>query len=104
MPRLRYAATARADLSEIAEYIAKENPQAAGRVIASIRRTCRSIAERPGIGRNRPDIAPGFYSFPVGSYVVFYRVCSETVEVLSVLHGARDIERVFSEQKAGITG
>lgn len=96
MPRLRYAAKARADISVITEYIAKDNPPAAGRVLASIRGACRSLADRPGLGRKRPELSADLYSFPMGSYVIFYRVSTE-VEILSVLHGARDIPKLIGE-------
>jgi toxin ParE1/3/4 len=33
--------------------------------------------------------------FPVGNYVIFYRDTSEHIEIVRVLHGARDIENLF---------
>jgi Plasmid stabilisation system protein. len=33
----------------------------------------------------------------VGSYVVFYRLRGDVVEIAAVLHGARDIERIMRE-------
>jgi toxin ParE1/3/4 len=36
-------------------------------------------------------------SFPVGSYVIFYRPIEEGIEVIRVLHSARDIEDIFAD-------
>jgi toxin ParE1/3/4 len=40
-------------------------------------------------------MAPGLRSFPVGNYVVFYRIVPEGIELVRVLHGARDLRRLF---------
>jgi toxin ParE1/3/4 len=34
-------------------------------------------------------------SFPFGRYIIFYRVVSGAIEIVRVLHGARDIENIF---------
>jgi len=47
-----------------------------------------------GGGRSLPSISR---SFAVGSYVVFYRLRGDVVEIAAVLHGARDIERIMRE-------
>jgi toxin ParE1/3/4 len=44
------------------------------------------------------DLKPGFRSFPVNNYVVFYRIGSGEVQVLRVLHGSRDAQAVFGEE------
>jgi toxin ParE1/3/4 len=36
--------------------------------------------------------APALRRRPFGSYLIFYRVGTETVEVVHILHGARDYE------------
>jgi toxin ParE1/3/4 len=98
MPRLRFTPTARIDLQEIADFIAEDNAGSAGRVLAGLRRSCRRLASLPGMGRLRPDIGPKVQSFPAGSYVIFFRRRSDSVEILAVLHGARDIERVMGDR------
>jgi len=34
-------------------------------------------------------------SFPVGQYVIFYRVAVDAVEIVTVIHGARDLDSLF---------
>jgi toxin ParE1/3/4 len=47
------------------------------------------------MGRAREELLPGIRSFPFERYVVFYRVVKKTVEIVRLLHGARDIENIF---------
>jgi len=50
-----------------------------------------------GLGRfplRHPEVAPGLRRRAVGPYVVFYRVAEE-VEIVRVLHGARDAGTVL---------
>ncbi|MGP8156928.1 MAG: type II toxin-antitoxin system RelE/ParE family toxin [Candidatus Acidiferrales bacterium] len=54
------------------------------------------LANFPNIARRRDeDLRPDLRSFPVGEYVVFYRVRDEDVLILRVLRGSRDIEALF---------
>lgn len=50
------------------------------------------LADNPGAGRDRNDIVAGIRSFPVGRYLLFYRMLADGVELVRVLHGARDID------------
>jgi toxin ParE1/3/4 len=50
------------------------------------------LATHPNSGRARDeDLRPGLRSFPVGEYVIIYRIQDEKVLVLRVLRGSRDI-------------
>jgi toxin ParE1/3/4 len=49
----------------------------------------------PGIGRQREDLAPRLRGFPFGNYVIFYRPMENGVEIVRVLHGARDLPPLF---------
>ena len=51
---------AEANLDEIANYIAENNPERAITFIREIVAHCHRIANRPGVGRARPDIGPEF--------------------------------------------
>ena len=48
----------------------------------------------PGMGQNRDDLGPGLRCFVVSPYVVYYRPVEDTIEVLRILHGARDIRNI----------
>lgn len=100
MPRLHYSDAARSDLYEIAAHIAEDSQTAAGRVVANLERACLSIAQQPGIGRKRPDLAPDLNGFPVGNYVIFYEKTGDVVVIVRVLHGARDLPALFAPNPA----
>ena len=55
MARLTITGNARADLQEIRDYIAKDNPRAARRVVLRLRAKARMLAETPGMGRSREE-------------------------------------------------
>jgi len=97
MPHVLRTAQAATDLLEIWVYIAQESSmEVADRVLGTVDQKCQALAEQPGIGRRRDELAPGLRSLPVGSYVVFYRGRENGIEVIRVLHGARDIEALFN--------
>lgn len=87
--RLRYTLRARADLVEIYEYIAQENPQAASRVIQIIRKAAEALQQNPLVGR--AGRVAGTRELTVGRFpfMLAYRVMAEEVQILSVIHTAR---------------
>jgi antitoxin ParD1/3/4/toxin ParE1/3/4 len=95
MRRFRLTEAARGDLAEIAQYIARDDPEAARRVLRRMREAMHLLAERPAIGHIRPDLAPEPIRFwPVFSYLIVYQPDSRPLQVLRVLHGARDLPRL----------
>ena len=79
------------DLLEIGFYIAKDNLKSAEETLLLIDQKCRLLLRSPEMGRQREELAAGLRSFPAGSYLIFYRVIQDGIEVIRVLHGARDI-------------
>lgn len=95
MPAVLRTSQANLDLVEIALRIAKENPTAAERWLNSIDKKCQMLAQMPDLGRRRSDLAPELRGLPVGSYVIFYRPIPDGIQIIRVLHGARDIPPLF---------
>ncbi|MFM8444870.1 MAG: type II toxin-antitoxin system RelE/ParE family toxin [Methylococcus sp.] len=75
--------------------IAQDNPTAATRQLRRIEDQCQQLANHPQMGPARRDIAPELRYFPVGSYLILYRILPGAIEVVRVLHGARDISALF---------
>lgn len=94
---VRYTRSPRAadDLVEIWNYIAKDNPVAADRLLDRIDQLCQTLMEYPYMGRERPDIMVGIHSFAVNKYVIYYRHIEVGIEVIRVLHAARDVHSEF---------
>jgi toxin ParE1/3/4 len=96
MARLTITESARADLQEIRDYIANDNPAAARRLVERLRAQARKLAQTPGIGRRREDLRYDLFSFPVGRHVLFYRSQPGGIVLVRVIHGARDLPALFS--------
>lgn len=88
-------AKAEDDLVDIWVYIAQDSPAAADRVLDNIDGKCRLLADNPLLGPARPDIASGLRYFPVGSYLILYREIVGGIEVVRVVHGARNLPDLF---------
>jgi toxin ParE1/3/4 len=86
---------AREDLIEIWQFISQDSVEAADNLLDSFVEKFELIADRPQAGCARPELARNLRSFPVGRYVIFYRLSRNVVEIVRVLHGARDIYAVF---------
>jgi len=92
---LRISPRAAADLIEIWGYIADDSVANADAFIDKLYETLQVLGRQPGSGRRREELAPGMQSFPFGRYVIFYRALKDAIEIVRVLHGARDIESIF---------
>jgi len=95
MKRYRLTPKAEKDLDEISDFIAADDPAAAIRLLDSIEARCQALAEMPGTGRGREELAPNLRSSHVGKYIIFYRPEDEGVEVIRVIHGNRDLPKQF---------
>jgi toxin ParE1/3/4 len=86
------------DLDDIWYYVATKSGSldVADRFIDSITDRFFLLASHPNLGRARDeDLRPGLRSFPVGKYVIIYRIQDEDVLILRVLRGSRNIEAMF---------
>jgi len=87
--RVRWLRKALANLEEEGQYIAKDDPAAAARVVLRILRAVELLKENPAMGR--PGRVTGTRELIVTEtpYIVPYRVREDVVEILRVFHGAR---------------
>jgi addiction module RelE/StbE family toxin len=87
--RVRWLRRARQQLDEAGAYIARDNPEAADRLVQRIRNAVERLADNPLMGRNGRVIGTRELVVTGTSYIVAYRVRGQTVEVLAVHHAAR---------------
>jgi toxin ParE1/3/4 len=89
------------DLDRYALRIARENPDAAFRFLEAAEKACTLLGAQPHLGHQeqfrkltgiRSWRIPGF-----DKYLIFYRVSSDAIEVLRLIHGARDLPRFFKK-------
>jgi toxin ParE1/3/4 len=90
-PRIVRSPLVARDLLEIWAFIAADNPPAADRLLDRLREAMETLSEHPLMARARPELGDGMRSFPVGSYVVFFRPLSDGIHVVRVLSGFLDI-------------
>jgi toxin ParE1/3/4 len=65
--------------------------------IDRFRATCDSLDSFPEMGKSRANLAPNLRSIVEGNYLIFYRPTSSGVEIVRVLHGARNLEALLGE-------
>jgi toxin ParE1/3/4 len=95
MARVTRRPLAAADILDIWLYIAEDSIEQADRWVDRLDEKLRLLATQPLMGRAREELAAGLRSFPFGRYVIFYVPIDQGVDVVTVLHGARDIDAVF---------
>ena len=94
MPVIRIRPRAKIDLAEIWDYIAEDNEARADSFVSSIDQKFQVLANQPALGRARDELVAGLRSFPTGRYVIYYQAMTNGVDIVRVLHGARDVEAV----------
>jgi toxin ParE1/3/4 len=97
MPEIILEDAAREDLIDIWQYIARDNPQAADRMLDRIWDGFRVVAKFPQGGTLRPELALNLRCYTVGNYVIYFRPLIDGIEVARVLHGARDVDAIFEQ-------
>lgn len=93
MSRFIFSLLAQQDLQQIHDYIADDNPEAASALIDRIEKRCTSLSAK--IGKNREQIENGLRSISEGKYLIFFQEVEGSILIVRVLHGAREIERLF---------
>jgi toxin ParE1/3/4 len=93
--RVHRSPLAEQDYREIWRYIARDNEDAASRLLQTIDRKLELYAENPAMGTKREMLAPGLRSFPIGKYLAFYRIVSDGIQLVRVLHGARELKKLL---------
>jgi toxin ParE1/3/4 len=95
MMRPRFSPTARRDLRQILDYITQDKPIAAAEWVAKIEERCWQLAQFPYTGTACPDLLPNLRCASVGAYVIFFLPQNDGIKVVRVVHGARDVNRLF---------
>jgi toxin ParE1/3/4 len=95
MSRPYFSPSSLKDLQQILEYIARDKPGAALRHVERLEAECWMLAKNPEMGTLHNDLLPNLRAWSVGRYVVFFRPESDGIDVVRVVHGARDFPSLF---------
>jgi toxin ParE1/3/4 len=88
---------ARLDLKSIAKYTEKEHGKdQRNKYLKKIDKIFSLIVENPNLGTSCFHIRDGYYKYPIGKHIIFYRKITESnIEVVRVLHNRVYIETKF---------
>jgi toxin ParE1/3/4 len=91
------------DLMEIATYISYDNLDAGDQFLYAAESTFQRIAKNPGVGRlcnfKDPSVAQ-LRQYPVKgfkNYLVLYELTETVIDIVRVVHGARNFEQLLLE-------
>ncbi len=93
-------------IDDNAEHLAQDNPDATRRFLTASEETFQQLLVNPGLGRVREHLNPklkGMRSWRIGSiekWLTFYRPTDDGIEVVRILHGARDLAPLLSDEEA----
>lgn len=95
MTRVAVSRQAEIDLDDITDYISRENPERGVSFAYELQARFNDIAERPLSFTPRAEWGDGKRSATHGRYVIIFHTFENFVEILRVVHGARDIDGMF---------
>lgn len=94
--KVAWTQAAQADLEEISDYIKTDNPARAASFVNEIVDAGDAIADMPRAFPLVPRLEQrGIRHRTFGRYLIFYRIEAEQVQILHVVHGARDYIRLL---------
>lgn len=85
------------DLNEIADYFAENNLEAGERFFQAFNRKCQQLVAFPNIGKSYAEIRPDLRGLSLEGYVIFYRILEDSIEILRVVSGRRNLPALFKE-------
>jgi toxin ParE1/3/4 len=94
MPNYRLTPAAKSDLLEIWNYTVETwGEKQAEKYLLDIEAKLEQLAANTELGRHRPEISPGYYSFPVGKHIIFYLQSGNHIDIIGILHARKDINK-----------
>ena len=95
MPSVVVLPKARVDINAISDFIAEDSEAQAERFVRRLDEKFKLLAQQPQLGRLRDELMVGLRGFPFERYIIFYRSSTNGIDIVRVLHSARDLELQF---------
>ena len=95
---LRYLPVAQADLVEVLDYIAKDSPSRAVSFVEKLDKRIGLLEQHPLLGRvpRHPKLREyGYRVLIIDSYLVFYIIRGQIIEIHRVVHGSRNLDHLI---------
>ena len=48
------------------------------------------LAENPQLGKQREELKPGYYCFPEGMHLIFYKITLDEIDIIGIPHQSMD--------------
>ena len=98
MPKFILSKLARDDLFEIWDYIAKTSIDQADHIERELEAAFLKLSEIPGMGHVREELTDKNLKFwPVFDFLVVYTSDSQPLEIITIVHGARELKAFFAK-------
>ena len=92
MSQFTLAPRAKTDLEEIWEYSVDQfGFEKAEAYFRDIQRAIESVASDPRRGRACDEVRAGYFRFPAGSHMLFFRLSDQGIDVVRILHARMDL-------------
>ena len=104
MSRIKRRAGVDEDIYEAAAYLLSRSEGAAFRFLDAVQKTLTDLAAMPGVGSIKKYVDPQLIdvrSWPVQgfrNYLILYLIMKDGIDVLAIMHGARQIEDRLEER------
>jgi plasmid stabilization system protein ParE len=101
--KVNWAYEAATDLEALAEYIARDSAFYASAFVQEIRDASRSLNEFSERGRIVPELGnPNIRELFVREYRLIYSIEESRVVILGLIHGKRDLKRLWKREKRNL--
>ena len=98
--RVNITREAEADLERIGEFIAYDSPRRAVSFLDELLSTCEKLSLSP---RAFPFLtgfeSTGLRRRPYGNYIILYRITGEAIDIIHIVHGARDYRAMLMDDE-----
>ncbi len=99
MPGYRVTPKALEDLKNIGRYTERRwGTTQRNAYLKTIEKRFDWLASNPQIGKHRPDVAEGYFSFPQGAHVIFYLIAEKGIDIIGLPHKEMDIITYFRQE------
>lgn len=94
MATLLFSPASDRDIDDIWRYVAQDSEFQADRLITKFREKLQHLAKWNTMGRPRPEFGKDCRSYPFGKYCFFFRPTDDGIEVIRIIHSARDLDQI----------
>lgn len=94
MPKVIYSQLADRDLDDIWDYVAQFSVLQADKLWDRFQTRLEYLARWNTLGRSRFELCANCRSHPFGKYCFYFRPTESGIEVLRILHSARDLDQI----------